>query len=389
MKGYLDAASAVAPTRAAWRAFISASKESGNPSSPHAYGARAKHILDTVRISVARIAGIKPDGVIFTAGATEANNLAIQGYLHGLISEGKKWEQLHVLYAPTCHSSVVKTMQAMIERGVLVEALEVTVEGTIDLLRLAKQIRPETVLVSMDLVCGETGTVWHTRDVRRVLDTARTNIAGSKILLLVDGSQAPLVESIEMNRLGADLLTLDAQKIGGVRGIGALLRTSAVIKLDPILFGGGQEQGLRPGTENPALASAFAVALKDAQEGRESFRKKSVELQEKLIARLIQSMPMTLVNRGRFYSPYVLNLSFPGLDTDYAVMLLSEAGYAVSTKSACETNQDGSRVVLTLTGDLNRARSTLRISWSPSVNARALRSFATKLLETLAFLQTN
>lgn len=395
---YLDWASAAPVSRAARAEFSKALSLFGNPSSPHAEGSLAHDVLEQARIKIARIAGIKASGVIFTSGATEANSLAILGHVRARGESGEiemKPEDMHVLYLPTAHASVVETMKHLANAGMQVEKLVLS-DGRVDLAALKKQLRPETVLVSMDVVCGETGTKYDTRDVRRVLNAffQETKV---KVTLHVDASQAPFVESVDCNHLGADLLTLDAQKIGGVRGIGALLRTNPSIALMPLLYGGGQEEGLRPGTQNPALAAAFACALEEANNGREEFVARAEGARAFLLRSLNSSsdpraersdlqFPEVQVNVGKEYAPHILNISFPGIDTDYAVMLLSEAGFAVSTKSACETDEVGSRVVLELTGDSSRAQSTLRISWGPSTKRSEIMQFAKVLTRTILFL---
>jgi cysteine desulfurase len=216
---YLDWASAAPVSRAAERAFKDAFDEQGNPGSPHAFGMRAKTILEDSRREIARLVGTKPDGVIFTSGATEANNLAIAGYVQALQEAGRKLEDIHLLYLPTAHASVVETMHWLAKHGVQVESLVIT-NGTVDLNALKKQIRPETALVSMDAVCGQTGTLWDTRDVRRVLDASHAEgraVTGSRILLHVDASQAPFAESIEAIHLGADLIGVSVRWSESIR----------------------------------------------------------------------------------------------------------------------------------------------------------------------------
>ncbi|MDR3548874.1 MAG: aminotransferase class V-fold PLP-dependent enzyme [Candidatus Pacebacteria bacterium] len=381
---YLDWASAAPVSARAKRAFMDSLQAFGNPSSPHAEGVRAARILEDSRRAIARLIGVKQDSVIFTSGATEANNLAIIGHVMAL-REKDPQRAIHILYLPTMHASVTETLSALQKWGVQVEPIALK-DGAIDLVALAKQVRPETALVSLDVICGETGMRWETRDVRRVLDQARAGEAGARILLHVDVSQAPFVELIEHTHLGADLITLDAQKVGGVRGIGAFVRANVHIPLAPILHGGGQEYGLRPGTEQPALAAAFATALEEANSGREAFVDRALRARSLLLSLLSQSFPDMLINDGKASAPHILNLSFPGCDTDYAVMLLSQKGFAVSTKSACETNEEGSRAVGALFGDADRARSTLRISWGPTTSEKDIERFGRELVQIIQFL---
>lgn len=377
---YLDWASAAPVSKRAQRAFTDALGIFGNPSSPHAEGEHARVLLEDSRRTIARLTGVKPDAVIFTSGATEANALAIQGHVQALLDAGRKPEGIHLLYLPTAHASVVETMLALETKGISIEPL-ISTDGAVDLAALRKQIRPETVLVSVDVVCGETGTRWDTRDVRRVLNTFE-----SRPLLHVDASQAAFSESLEAGHLGADLMTLDAQKVGGVRGIGALIRAHPLIPLSPLIRGGGQEQGLRSGTESPALANAFAAAFSEVQKGRETFCSSNLNMRNEFLKTLHDKFPDMTLNTGKEHVSHIINISFPGRDTDYAVMLLSEAGFAASTKSACETDAAGSRAVLSLTSDPARALSTLRISWGPATRPRDLRDLARALVRAIHFL---
>lgn len=378
---YLDWASAAPISKVALKAFERALKADGNPSAPHAEGRAAREILETARTAIARMAEVKADDVIFTSGATEANNLALSGFVQALRSADHS-RKLHVLYLPTAHASVIETLHMLENHGVEIEALMLT-DGAIDLAALKKQVRPETVLVTVDAVCGETGTRFAARDVRRALDEVRTGI-----VLHVDASQLPLVESFELTRLGADILTLDAQKVGGVRGIGALMRRHGV-SLAPIMHGGGQEQGLRPGTELPAHAAAFAAALEQAKGNRDAFTRSAGEARAYLIQAVKKEIADVEVNEGKQNAPHILNLSFPNRDTDYAVALLDKAGFAVSTKSACETEAEGSRVVLALTGDIERAASTLRMSYGSTISKKDLKEFSNALVRTIRFLDAH
>jgi cysteine desulfurase len=380
---YLDWASAAQVLPKPHRAFVAAFPSYENPSSVHDEGQNARRVLEDARTRIARLAGIKVDAVIFTSGATEANNLAIQGVL-------KAHTNPHVLYLPSAHSSVTETVQAMVKDGVEIETIALA--GTqIDLETLKKQLRPETVLVCVDAVCGETGVRFATRDVRRVLDAARPQ-GSARILLHVDASQTPFIENIDRLHLGADLLTLDAQKVGGVRGIGVLIAPS-VIPLQPILFGGGQERGLRPGTESPALAQAFAVALEQANEGREKFIERARAARAAFLTSVVTAIPDVLVNEAakqEQQAPHIINLSFPGRDTDYAVMLMNTAGFTIATRSACETDSEtGSRAVQAYFDNAQRSSTTLRISWGPSTSERDIRRGAEALVQTIRFLDAH
>ena len=383
-RAYLDWAAAAPVARPARRAYARALAAYGNPSSPHQEGRDARRALERARVAIARLLEMKADDIVFTSGATESNALAIAGVLRAA------GPAPHALYLPSAHASVTETMRAQARAGAAVEPLSIK-DGRVDIEALAARLRPETVLVSMDLICGETGTRWNVRDVRRALDEARSAPGAARIYLHVDASQASFVESLERTRLGADLITLDAQKAGGVRGIGVLAAPRA-IALAPLMQGGGQERAVRPGTPSPAHAAAFAAALAAAHAGRAAFRARAAASRARLIARLAGEeggsfVPGALVNEGADAAPHILNIALPGRDTDYLVALLDEAGFAVSTRSACETDsEDGSRAVFALTGDRERAAATLRISWGPGTAPRALDRFADALHRAAAFM---
>jgi cysteine desulfurase len=387
---YLDWASAAPVSAAAQKAFVGALSTYGNPSSPHEEGRKAKEILEDARSRIAKQCGVKAPSVIFTSGATEANALALRGRVRALGRSGTKRADMHMLYLPTMHSSVLKTIEELKQTGVQVEPIPLlrinANDSQINIPAFIALLRPETILVACDAVCGETGNRYDTRALRTAIDKAGYT---GKALLHVDASQLPLVEIIERTRLGADLMTLDASKVGAVRGIGALI-AAQTRSIAPIIFGGGQEQGLRPGTEPTALAASFAAALEECRTHHAEFSARAVHLRTVLLAHLTESpekIQNLIINSGKHSAPHILNISLLGRDTDYLVMLLDAAGYSVSTKSACETDTDsGSTVVLTITGDSARAMSTLRISFGPTTTEAQVSSFAKELTKAVAFL---
>lgn len=357
--------------------FDIAAGVSGNPSSAHEEGRRAKKMLEDARLAIARLVEVQSDDVIFTSGATESNAIAILG----IATKGD-----HALYLPSAHASVVENMKLLGERGVAIEVLPIK-EGRVDCEKLKGLLRPQTKLVVMDAMCGETGIIWNTREVASVL--REPSRAKRGILLHVDASQAPLTEKMTRAHFSADTLTLDASKVGDVRGAGALI-AHRTIPLVPLYRGGGQERGSRPGSEAPELAQAFAAALGAAAKRRESFRAFALQERIRLIKHITSAIPNVLINEGKTQAPNILNLSLPKRDTDYLVALLDEAGFAVSTRSACETDSEtGSRAVYELFGDPERARATLRVSWGPAVSPRELARFAQALVQAVAFLDTN
>lgn len=381
---------------------------SGNPSSPHEEGRRSRDQLEGARREIANLTEVQSDDVIFTSGATESNALAILGHVRALrLRAGKDTpgrNNMHVMYLPSAHASVVGNMKLIAEEGVEVEELPIR-DVRVDIGQLATMLRKETVLVSMDAVCGETGVVWNTREVAHMLKTFAGTAKKSSAqaarpiqhdfsaapapVLHVDASQAPFTEKISRAHFGADMLTFDASKVGAIRGIGALI-AHRTIPIIPIYAGGGQERGLRSGSQMPELAKEFAAALRAAAFSREAFRASSEQIRAGLIKAIISTIPNAYINEGHSQAPNILNLSFIGRDTDYLVALLDEAGFAVSTRSACETDSDdGSRAVFYLTGDKGRARATLRISWGQMTRSRELVHFAQALARAVVFIDSS
>lgn len=365
---------------------------SGNSSSSHEEGRKAKKRLEDARLAIARLVEVQADDVIFTSGATESNALAILGTAHAFALKNKK--PPHVLYLPSAHASIVENAKMLMQYGATVEPLPIK-NWCVDTTALKDMLREETILVSMDAVCGETGIIWNTREVAQALRTQnkvqpcyKVEPCFARPLLHVDASQAPLTEKMTRAHFDADLLVLDGAKVGP-RGIGALI-AHRTIPLAPLYRGGGQERGLRPGSESPELARTFATALGAAVRGRAAFRASAEQARKELIKHITGAIPNVSINEGRAQAPNILNLSFPGRDTDYLVALLDEAGFAVSTRSACETDsKEGSRAVFALTGDHERARATLRISWGPRVSGRELVRFALVLIEAVAFIDSS
>lgn len=368
---YLDWAAAAPVSKGAYKAFAKAVATYGNPGSPHEEGRAAKDILEDARTRIARLMEVKSDAVVFTSGATEANALAIQGVATGPAP--------HILYHPASHASVIESVAAVANAALEPIALK---DGVVDISRIKEQLRPDTALVTTLILCSETGMRFDTRAMGRAIKEVE-----SSAVLHVDASQLPLVESLERTRLGADLISLDAQKVGGVRGIGCLVAPRH-IAITPLVHGGGQERGLRSGTPATALAAAFATALEDVQKEAEAFSARAQQMRTDFLKE-IQSIPYVAVNEGKEQAPHIVNLSLIGRDTDYLVALMDASGFAVSTRSACETDASGSRPVLALFGDEARAQATLRISFGPGTRSNDLSRFARVLKKEVAFIDAH
>src|SRR3989338_5195698 len=266
---YADAAAATPVSARSKRELVRLLSLYGNAGALHKEGEDAKKELEKARKSIADSIGAHADEIVFTASGTEANNLALHGLLRPmLLVDG----EVHAITCAIEHQSVLEPLRALEREGLYVTVLEVDKEGIVDPDALRVALNEETALVSIQLVNSEVGTI---EPVRELVKEIRRN--ERKIYFHTDASQAPLWVDISVEKLGVDLITLDAQKVLGPKGVGALYVRRGT-PVEPILRGGKQEQALRGGTENVPQAGAFAVALADAQIGVEERAKNMTDV---------------------------------------------------------------------------------------------------------------
>lgn len=359
----------------------------GNPSSIHAEGVEAKKSLEAARKSVALILNARAVEIIFTGGGTESNNLAIFGICGHLMSTVSSVDircpQIHIVTTNIEHSSVLEPIRVLERRGAEVTYVSVESNGVVDPQKIAAALRPETVLVSVGYANNEIGTIQPVAKIGKLIKDFRNRLkpqitnhksqTNSKSqfpkfqtpIFHSDASQAPLYLDCSVERLGVDLLTLDGHKMYGPKGVGVLyVRRSAT--LAPILFGGGQERGLRSTTENLPLIAGFAKALEIAAAEREKESARLTKLRDLCHSHILQNVGMTkvLINGDmKERLPNNINISIPDLDTEFALLQLDVVGIACSTKSSCLGSEGGSYVVRALGGGEARALSTLRFTF--------------------------
>ncbi len=364
---YLDYAAATPMTEAAIAAMTRFLREDfGNAGGIHKEGVTAKRALEGFRAQVARLLEVQETGVVFTSGGTESNNLAIKGVVEKFRREGRAYDSMSIVSTRLEHPATLRTLEELTRLGVFVRYVDVTAEGLLDVAHFETLIDASTVLVTLTYVNSEIGAVTDCRSVRRLLDVCEKRDS-SKIYFHVDGAQAPLWLPCDLPRLGADLLSLDGGKCGGGKGVGALVMKKGVT-IEPLLRGGGQEMGLRAGTEPLHLIAAFATALKEAQAHWLERSKAVVAVRDYAFAEITKSIPTAVIN-GPVGDERVANnihISIPRIDAEFAVITLDTHGIAASTKSACSSKGGGaSAVVLAMAGDEARALSTLRFTLGP------------------------
>jgi len=346
-----------------------------NPSATYLAGRAIHGELNSARATIARWLGVRPAEVYFTAGATEANNLAISGIM-------RRFPDSEVLVSPIEHLSVlVPATQFTCKK------IAVTAEGIINLEDLRKKINGNTVLVSVMLVNNELGTIQPIREVAKIIGSIRQERlkSGSKhpIYLHTDAAQATNYMDLHAARLGVDLLSINGGKIYGPKQTGALY-VKAGINILPIILGGGQERNLRSGTENVAGFIGLAKAMDIAQKSREKESNRLNSLLKLLILELKKNVPDIQVNGSdKHQAPHIAHVTFPGTDNERLMMELDENGVQVAVGSACSAAKTEPSHVLAAIGITDElARASLRISLGRQTKAKDITA-TIKLLKRL------
>ena len=392
---YADAAAATPVSARSLRELIRLLSLYGNAGALHKEGVDAKKELERARASIAASVGAHADEIVFTASGTEANNLALHGLLRPMLLQDG---EVHAITCAIEHQSVLEPLRALEREGLYVTVLDVDKEGLVHPESLRAAFNDETALVSIQLVNSEVGTIEPVRELIKVLrKNDKKNLpAGRQVYFHTDVSQAPLWVDINVEKLGVDLMTLDAQKVLGPKGIGALyIRRGTPI--EPILWGGKQEFALRGGTENVPQAGAFAVALADAQSGVEERVKKMTSVRDYLWSEIKKLIPYATLNGPQLqgstlYSDKVepclrvannLNISIPGLEAEMAVVSLDALGIAASTRSACNIGSaEPSHVIKALDVPSEMAGTAIRLTLLPGATFYQARRIAAALKET-------
>ena len=327
----------------------------GNPSSLHVEGRTARAAVENARRQVAELVGASPSGVIFTGSGTEADNLALVGAARAFAGQ-----PVHIVTSAIEHPAVRETCAWLAQReGVTVTYTPVTPDGIVDPDAVAALIGPETRLVSIMAANNVVGTLQPVRELARV---ARAR----GVLFHTDAVQAASCVPLDMQRDGIDLLSLSGHKLYGPKGIGALVCAENV-PLAPVIHGGGQERGLRSGTENVAAIVGFGEAARLCATMRGDEAARLVQLRERLIEGIRARVPNAYVI-GDLYRrlPGHVCLGFAGQEGESIKLMLAldEAGVAVSTGSACSAHKasEPSYVLTALGFDAFRARGALRIT---------------------------
>jgi cysteine desulfurase len=338
-----------------------------NPSANYLPAKQARRALDEARAAVAHWLGARPSEVVFTAGGTEANNLAIHGVM-------RQFPKSNVVVSAIEHESVLVPARQYDCRVVKVQP-----DGRIDLDDLASKIDDQTVLVSMMYANNEVGTIQPVREISKVIAAKRQG-RSRPLYFHSDAAQAGNYLDLHVARLGVDMMTINGGKIYGPKQSGALY-LKAGLQLNPLISGGGQERGLRSGTENVGAAVGLAAALQLVQSDRHQEARRLQALQAQFFQSLEASIPEALINGSRRQRlPNNLHITLPGHDNERLLILLEEQGILAAAGSACSASKElPSHVIKALGMDDDSARASLRLTMGRSTTA----VMVTKVIDAL------
>ena len=350
---YLDNASTTRVCPEAAEAALAAMRETfGNPSSLHAPGRAAAALLTESRTAVAEALGCRPGELIFTSGGTEGDNWALRAAVHIGRHRGR-----HIVTTAMEHPAVKETCAALAQEGCTVTYVQPGKDGRVTAEAVAAALRPDTVAVSVMLVNNETGAIQPVREV-----AAAIKKAGCPALLHVDAVQGFLKLPFTPRDLGAHFVTVSGHKVRGPKGIGAQYVAPGIRAL-PLLRGGGQESGLRSGTEPLPAIAGFAAACRAGAASREADAAHMAALKADLLARLAAEVPAAqpIAPEG---APHILSIALPGYRAEVLVRYLSDRGVCVSAGSACHKGKP-SETLLVMGLPKPWRDGAIRVSFAP------------------------
>lgn len=340
----------------------------------HDFGETARKIVETARTQVASILKVNKDEIFFTSGATESNNIALQGLREYGYTSNKK----HIIVTAIEHKAVIETAKALQKEGFEVEFISPDRTGQISAKELLDKVREDTLVVSVMHVNNETGIIQPVEEIGEVL-------AERKVLFHVDATQSfgKLVE--ELQKVKYNMLSMSAHKLGGPQGVGALVLRKKRYKLPPIkpiMYGGQQEHGIRPGTIPVALVAGLGKACEIAEIEYKENMHKCRKIKETILSVLESSGLRYEINGSQEHAiPNTLNLCICGVSSE-ALMLSSKEYCGISNGSACNSKMYKPSYVLTAMGvPIEQIENSIRISWGPEITIEEIKNSFGNLLK--------
>lgn len=380
---YLDYAASAPVLGEARRAFERAELLFANPSAIHKDGVAAKEALSNARAAVAKVLHAHPDEVIFMSTGTESDNTAAAGAFFAAKRDGVKIP--HMIALETEHPAILEKLSVLKNRGGEITLLPVGADGRVDPKVVRNALRPETVLVSIMYANNEIGVVQPIRDIAKEIRHYKKEHGGVYPLFHTDACQAAPYLNMNVEQLGVDMLSLSGIKIGGGHGASVLyLRRGTPIF--PIMHGGGQEYGLRPGTENVPAVAALAEALRIAESSKERESSRLAALRDYFFTEARTRFPEIRINgdlENRL--PSNIHISFPNITSELLVLELDARGISVSAGSACSASDESESPVLAAlygSGD-GKKWGSIRISMGSRTTKNDLAAVLTALTHIL------
>ena len=366
---YLDhAATTPVPKAVADAMYEVLTGQFGNPSSQYPMGQEAKQLVEGCRSVIAKALGCQGKNLYFTSCGTESDNWAIQAAVWQGRHNGK-----HIITTAVEHSAVLESCKWLEKQGWEVTYLQPDKDGNIRVEQVENALREDTVLVTMMLVNNETGCLFPVKETAQLLKAKK-----SKALLHSDAVQGFMKVDCDPVGWGVDMMSLSAHKIGGPKGIGALYIADSFRNVRPLLPGGGQEGGLRSGTEATAQIAGFAKAVELRSEHLAQKLRHTAEIKEYCREKLLTIPGMVSVGNGT--APHILSMALSGYPSANIVTDLGEKGICISAGSACHRGKS-SHVVSTLGLDKRTAAGVIRISFSPDTTKEDIDTLCAALKE--------
>ncbi len=330
--------------------------EYGNPASLHRSGRNAAEAITEARRRVAHCLYANPDEIIFTGSGTESDNLAVMGAARGNAARGK-----HIIVSAIEHKAVLEAAFALSREGFDLSIAPVDAQGMISASHVASLVRDDTTLISIMHANNEIGTVEPIPELTHLLHERRTQTGFP--LIHTDACQAAGHLPLNVIKLGVDLMTLNGSKVYGPKGVGVLYKKKTV-SIDPLIIGGGQEGGMRAGTESVPLIMGLAFALEKAERLREMEHERLLGLREYFISELRARISDIIVTgHAQATLPHIVHVIVPKIEGESMVLMLDEKGIAVATGSACSTNDlRPSHVLVALGQKDDRIHGSVRFS---------------------------
>mgnify|MGYP001614107742 CR=1 FL=1 len=330
----------------------------GNPSSLHAAGRKVRFAIENARIDVARILNVESKEIIFTGSGTESDNLAIFGTALANKDKGR-----HIITTKIEHPAIMEAVKRLEKQGFEITYLNVDSGGLINLSELKKSLRKDTILVSIIYANNEIGVIQPMAEIAETIREFRKNNSSNFPFFHTDACQAVGALELDVKKIGVDLMTLNGSKIYGPKGIGCLYAHKNV-KLEPMIVGGGQEGGLRAGTENAALIIGFSEALKLAEKLKNKEFKRLKILRDYFIKNVLKIIPRVRLNGDLIKRlPNNINISIDSIEGEAMALMLDNYGIYASTGSACSSRKlTPSHVLLAIGISPELAHGSLRFT---------------------------